>query len=99
MSDERMGLVIPFPDQSEPFTYGFEMGILYHKLTEEPDVIDQGFLKGLPVRIENQELVDIMAEYFGYKAEYQTTGVEGWIGIRLTRIQLPKILADLIRRP
>jgi hypothetical protein len=96
MEEKRMGLIISFPDQSKSFTYGFEAGIIYQKMVEEHDSIDHGYLKGFPIREENMELIQQMAEYHGYKVQFQTTGTEGWIGVRLMKVQLPKILRDMI---
>jgi len=92
----RVGLIISFPDQSKNFTYGFEAGILYQKMIEEHDVIDHGYLKGIPVREENVDLIQQMAEYHGYKAIFKTTGIEGYIGLQLTKVQLPKVLRAII---
>jgi hypothetical protein len=92
----RMGLILSFPDDSKSFTYGFEAGILYQKMVEEHDTIDHGYLKGIPVREENIDLIQQMADYHGYKAQFKTTGVSGYIGMRLTKVQLPKVLSEMI---
>jgi hypothetical protein len=98
MSNEsNMSVVISFPDQSKSFAYGFQMGMLYNALSNEPDLVDHGFLKGLPLRVENQDLIEQMAQHFGYKTEYKTTGVAGYIGVRLTRIQLPESIRGILR--
>ena len=57
------GLIISFPDQSESFAYGCEYGRLLEKMERGDDIVMNN---GLPVRVENREVIERTCKYYGY---------------------------------
>ena len=72
-----MNLIVSFTDQSESFTLGCEYGIIFSKIQQGFDIIDNN---GFPVHIENKDVIKKTCEHFGYicvfGSEYFDTYVE-----------------------
>ena len=56
----KYGLLISFPDQSQSFVHGFEAGMVFNELANEPESFD------VTGRAENVELYERIADYYGY---------------------------------
>lgn len=69
-------LLISFPDQSQSFTYGVEYGRLLERFEKGIPIINNN---GLPIRIENFELIKTTCKVFGYVFVSFECGVDGWI--------------------
>lgn len=79
-----MNLLISFPDQSQSFTYGVELGRLLEKIERGDDVVKNN---GFPVRIENCSTIAMACSLHGYIAMFGEQFPGGWvdfIGIKKT---------------
>lgn len=61
-------LLMPFVDQSENFTNGFECGQIWEQMIEEKEISNR------PVHSVNVKQIELMCEHFGY--EFSVTDCE-----------------------
>lgn len=52
---------MPFVDQGESFTHGFECGQIWEEMTESKEIENK------PVHSVNVEQIEMMCEHFGYQ--------------------------------
>ena len=69
------GLFLSFPNQSQDFVLGFEAGLTYSKLIDEPEIIDT--CSAFPVRVENSELYIGMGKKLGYDVSFEEVKADG----------------------
>lgn len=67
--------ILSFPNQSKDFTEGFEAGLIYSKLLDEPEIIETK--GGFPVMMANHELYFKMAELLGYETHFSEVRCKG----------------------
>lgn len=72
--------VLTFLDQSASFVYGFELGMLWVYLEQRPHILST------LVHVANQAMVERIAAYHGYVADFCLSAVEGWIETRLVHV-------------
>jgi hypothetical protein len=84
MNDAGFSLELRFPDQSPSFAYGFEAGSIYELMRQGELVIDRGFNEGFPLRVENTELYNGLANLKSYVIE-RGEEKDGWIPTRFTK--------------
>lgn len=71
--DTTYGLVMPFHDESQSFSNGFEVGMIWVELRD-------GTFKGRrTVRVENQRQLEATARVFKKRAVFEDCGTEGWL--------------------
>ena len=71
-----MDLLIKFPDQSQSFAYGVELGRLLEKIERGDEVIKNN---GFPVRVENCSILAMACSLHGYIANFSEPYMDGWI--------------------
>jgi hypothetical protein len=79
MKEEKYNLIVPFPDQSESFTLGFEAGIIWNRLTSGEVEFN------LTVHTSNLPVLRNMAKYHGLLLYDLSTNVDGWIQVEFRK--------------
>lgn len=72
-TEDGYQLLVSFPDQSPPFTYGFEAGNIWAMLTANL-VSELNFT----TRVENREVIMRMAAARGWRIDVKLDVAEGW---------------------
>lgn len=65
MSDDDFKCLVPFPDESPSFVYGFESGMIWQRMESDETEIETN----VPLHYENRKVFERMASARGYDVE------------------------------
>jgi hypothetical protein len=69
--NDRNILIMPFMDESESYTNGFEAGQLWEQMSSSIPIKDRA------VHSDNAEQIKLICDHFGYQYKLDFSG-EGW---------------------
>jgi hypothetical protein len=79
-------LIVSFTDQSESFTYGVEFGRLLQKMEQGDENVTNN---GLPVRVENKQVLIQACESYGYLPMFSDSSVpDEWLEFSSMKISI-----------
>lgn len=94
--NDEMTMLFAFPDQTESFVHGYEAGALGCLMAAGEALIDRGFEQGFPLHTANVDLINRMANAYGYSVEQRPTEYGEWTAFRLTKATSPKTKLSLV---
>lgn len=79
-------LLMPFKDQSESFTLGFECGKIWDTMGRNESI------ENLIVHVANQEQIILMCDHFGYTRECKEVGDDCWMYLTAQPVDISNVL-------